>query len=131
MSPTRLGVTKCMMPFGNGGGKWQISTGRADVSASIPVWERDGKQLFYRESGKIMGVDVRTQPVFTASTPRVIVPANAIGTPQNGMMDPFDVSPDGQRFLVHERSSEAAQTAQIHVVLNWSEQLRRRASGKN
>jgi len=112
-----------VMPFGNGTGKWQISTGGAGVAAIVPVWERDGKQLFYRESGNIMGVDVRTQPVFTASTPRVIVPAKAIGTPQSVTIDPFDVSPDGERFLVHQQS-EGSKTPQIHVVLNWSEELR-------
>lgn len=116
-----------VMPFRNESRKWQISTGGGDS----PVWERDGKQFFYRESGNIMGVDVRTQPAFTASTPRVIVPAKAIGDLQSGM-DVFDVSPDGQRFLIHQQTSEAAQTTQINVILNWSEELRRRsASGKD
>jgi Tol biopolymer transport system component len=119
-----------VMPFGNGTGKWRISTGGA--AAAMAVWGRDGKQLYYRESGNIMGVDVRTQPVFTASTPRVIVPAKAIGTPQIVMMDPFDVSPDGERFLVHQQSSEAGQSVQINVILNWTEELKRlSASGKD
>ena len=113
-------------PFEQGGGKWQISTG----SGTYPVWARTGKRLFYRESGNIMAVDVTTQPLFSVSTPRVIIPANVIG--DTGGLDAFDVSPDGQRFLVHEQSSEAAQTAQINVILNWSEELRRRsASGKD
>lgn len=116
-----------VMPFQNGSGKWQISTGGGDSQ----VWERDGKQLFYRENGNIMGVDVRTQSAFTASTPRVIVPSKAIGNLASGM-DVFDVSPDGQRFLIHQQSSEGAQTAQINVILNWSEELRRRnSSDKN
>lgn len=86
-----------VMLFQNGSGKWQISTGGADNE----VWERDGKQLFYRESGNIMGVDVTTQLVFKASTPRVIVPAKAVGNLPSGM-DAFDVSPDGQRFLIRQ-----------------------------
>ena len=58
----------------------------------------------------------------------MIAPAKAI---TNLGQDPFDVSPDGQRFLIHQQSSEAAENAQIHVVLNWSEELRRRsASGR-
>ena len=117
-----------VMPFRNGIGKWQISTG----GGGNQVWGRDGKQLFYRESGNIMGVDVTSQPTFTASTPRVIVPAKAMARLLSGMGDAFDVSPDGQRFLIHQQSSEAAQTAQINVILNWSEELRRRgASGKD
>ena len=59
----------------------------------------------------------------------MIVPAKAI---TNRGLDPIDVSPDGQRFLIHEPSSDAAQTTQINVILNWCEELRRRnASGKN
>jgi dipeptidyl aminopeptidase/acylaminoacyl peptidase len=111
-----------VMPFGNGTGKWQISTGGADVA----VWGRDGKQLFYRESGNIMGVDVRTQPVFTASTPRVIVPAKATVNLKSDDMHNFEVSPDGQRFLIHQQS-EGSKTPQINVVLNWSEELKRMA----
>jgi hypothetical protein len=44
----------------------------------------------------------------------------------------FNVSPDGQRFLIRQQSNEGAQTTQINVILNWSEELRRRgASGKD
>jgi serine/threonine-protein kinase len=108
-----------VIPFRNGSGKWQISTGGGNGA----VWERDGKELFYSESGNIMGVDIATQPTFHASTPRVIVPAKAMGN-----LPGFDVSPDGQRFLVLQQNSEAAQTGQINVVLNWSEELRRRSA---
>jgi Tol biopolymer transport system component len=109
-----------VVPFGHGSGKWQISTG----GGNYPVWARSGKQLFYRESGNIVGVDVTTQPVFSASTPRVIVPANVTANLSSGL-DNFDVSPDGQRFLVHQQSSEAGQTVQINFVLNWSQELQR------
>jgi Tol biopolymer transport system component/tRNA A-37 threonylcarbamoyl transferase component Bud32 len=117
-----------VIPFRNGSGKWQIST---NGTRGGSVWQRDGKQLFYCENGKIMGVDVTTQPRFTASTPRVIIRANVVGN-SGGLDAGFDVSPNGQRFLVHQQNSEAAQTGQINVVLNWSEELRRRsASGKD
>ena len=109
-------------PFGQGSGKWLISTG----GGSLPVWARSGKHLFYRESGNIMGVDVTTQPVFSASTPRVTVPA-AVTAPLSNGLDNFDVTPDGQRFLVHQQSVEAGQSLQINVILNWSEQLGRLA----
>jgi WD40-like Beta Propeller Repeat len=116
-----------VMRFGNGSGKWQISTGGGNAA----IWERDGKQLFYRESGNIMGVDITTQPTFHASTPRVIVPATALPNLPSGLGG-FDVSPDGQRFLIHQQSSEAGQNAQIIVVLNWNEELRRLStSGKD
>jgi eukaryotic-like serine/threonine-protein kinase len=114
-------------PFGQGGGKWQISTG----GGANPVWARSGKQLFYSESANIMGVEVTTQPVFSVSTPRVVVPS-AVTAPLSNGLDNFDVSLDGKRFLVHQQSSEAGQSLQINVVLNWSEELRRLSTpGKN
>lgn len=114
-----------VMPFRNGSAKWQISTNGASGG---PVWERDGKQLFYPESQNIMGVDLATQPTFQASTPRVIVPAKAMGNLPSGPVG-FNVSPDGQRFLIRQ---QGPQTAQINVILSWSEELRRRsASGKD
>jgi hypothetical protein len=113
-----------VIPFGNGSGKWQISTGGASNGF---VWGRDGKQLFYGENGNIMGVDIAIQPTFHASTPRVIVPAKALPNLPSGLGG-FDVSPDGQRFLIHQQSSEAGQNDQIKVVLNWNEELRRLTS---
>src|SRR5260370_7482586 len=71
-----------------------------------------------------MDVDVRTKHVFTASTLRVLVPAKAIGNLKSDGMDNFEVSPDRQRFLIHHQS-EGSKTPQIHVVLNWTEDLRR------
>jgi Tol biopolymer transport system component len=108
-------------PFGQGSGKWQISTG----GGTNPVWARRGTQLFYRDSsGNIMGVDVTTQPVFNASTPRVIVPS-AVTAPLSNGVDNYDVNLDGRRFLVHQQNREAGQSLQINVILNWSEELRR------
>jgi hypothetical protein len=45
----------------------------------------------------------------------------AISTPN------YDVSPDGQRFLMLKPSEQAqAAPTQINVVLNWFEELKRR-----
>jgi Tol biopolymer transport system component len=118
-----------VIPFGHGSGKWLISAGGTNP-ATNPVWARNGKQLFYREGGNIMGVNVATQPVFSASSPQVIVPA-AVTAPLSMGLESYDVSLDGKRFLVHQQSSEAGQSLQINVILNWTEQLRRLASGKD
>ncbi len=38
----------------------------------------------------------------------------------------YDISPDGQRFLmIKEADEEEGQQAQINVVLNWFEELKR------
>jgi hypothetical protein len=46
------------------GGKWQIST----EGGTEPVWNRNGRELFYRNGDKIIAVDIATQPSFVAGT---------------------------------------------------------------
>jgi hypothetical protein len=42
----------------------------------------------------------------------------------------FDVSPDGQRFLMVKETDQAPSLTQINVVLNWFEELKRRVPAK-
>jgi hypothetical protein len=37
----------------------------------------------------------------------------------------YDVSPDGQRFLMIKPSEQESAATQVNVVLNWSDELRR------
>jgi hypothetical protein len=43
----------------------------------------------------------------------------------------YDVSPDGQRFLMVKDSEQVTSGAQINVVLNWSEEPKRRVPTGN
>jgi serine/threonine-protein kinase len=104
-----------------GPGKWQIST----EGGTEPVWNHNGRELFYRSGDKMMAVDIATQPSFTAGKPRMLFEGQYLPTtttPPN-----YDVSADGQRFLML-KSVEQAQTAptQINVVLNWFEELKQK-----
>jgi Tol biopolymer transport system component len=110
-----------VQPFPGPGGKWQIST----EGGTEPVWNPNGRELFYRSGDKIMAVDVATQPGFAAGTPRKLFEGPYLPSP---LTNPnYDVSPDGQRFLMLKpsESAEAAPT-QINVVLNWFEELKQK-----
>ena len=39
----------------------------------------------------------------------------------------YDVSPDGQRFLMVKAGEQESAATQLNVVLNWSDELRRLA----
>ena len=52
--------------FPDVGRKWRFGDGGHD-----PTWSANGKQIFYRELGKVMVVDVDTTADFVASEPRV------------------------------------------------------------
>jgi Tol biopolymer transport system component len=49
-----------VQPYPGPGGKYQIST----EGGTEPVWNRNGKELFYRSGDKMMTVEVTTQPNF-------------------------------------------------------------------
>jgi eukaryotic-like serine/threonine-protein kinase len=110
-----------VQPYPGPGGKWQIS---ADGGME-PMWNPNGRELFYRSGRKMMAVEIATQPGFTAGKPRVLFEGDYVPTPLQ--FPNYDVSPDGQRFLMLKPSEqEAAAPTQINVVLNWFEELKQR-----
>jgi serine/threonine-protein kinase len=93
----------------------------SDDGGSEPIWARDGRELFYRNGDKMMVVSVQTSPTFGAETPRLLFE----GTYSNiNWTSNYDISPDGQRIAIPEVLGGATAT-QIHVVLNWFEELKR------
>jgi Tol biopolymer transport system component len=103
------------------GGKRQITT----EGGTEPVWNPNGREMFYRSGGKMMAVDIATQPSFLVGKPRLLFEGPYLPSP---LAPPnYDVSPDGQRFLmVKPAEQEQAPPTQINVVLNWFEELKRR-----
>jgi Tol biopolymer transport system component len=110
-----------VQPYPGPGGKWQIST----EGGTEPAWNPNGRELFYRSGEKMMAVDIASKPGFAAGTPRILFQGRYDVGPVPSV--DYDVSPDGQRFLML-KSTEQEQTAptQINVVLNWFEELKRR-----
>jgi eukaryotic-like serine/threonine-protein kinase len=110
-----------VQPYPGPGGKWQIST----EGGTEPTWNSNGRELFYRSGDKMMAVDIATQPSFAAGKPRVLFEGRYVPTPATSPN--YDVSPDGQRFLMLKpNEQEASAPTQINVVLNWFEELKRR-----
>ena len=71
-----------------------------------------------------MVVGVQSEPAFTSGRPQLVfeVPylTNQFGTSN------YDISPDGQRFLmIKVPEEEERQQGQINVVQNWFEELKR------
>jgi serine/threonine-protein kinase len=107
-------------PFPGPGGKTQISS----EGGTEPVWSRDGKELFYRQSDKLMAVDVHTESTFTAGVPRKLFEGHYAPSSVGGAG--YDVSPDGTRFLMVQSNEPEQASTQINVVLNWTEELKQR-----
>jgi Tol biopolymer transport system component len=109
-----------VQPFPGPGSRLQISTG----GGTEPVWNPNGRELFYRQDDKMMAVDIATQPALIAQKPRMLF--ESAGLLRVSTTPNYDVSRDGQRFLMVQASEQQA-APQLNVVLNWFDELKRRA----
>ena len=100
--------------------KWLVSGERG---GGEPVWSPDGTELFYRIGDQMIAVDIETEPKFKAGKPRVLFTRSYAHHPLNRASQFYDISPDGQRFLMIK--DEGTASDQINVVLNWFEELKR------
>jgi eukaryotic-like serine/threonine-protein kinase len=112
-----------VQPYPGPGGKWQISTD----GGNEPQWNHNGRELFYRNGEKMMAVDVSTHAGFAVGRPRLLFEGRYVATVGGYSRANYDVSADGQRFLML-KPVEQGQTApaQISLVLNWFEELKRK-----
>jgi eukaryotic-like serine/threonine-protein kinase len=106
-------------PYPGPGGKWQVST----QGGTEPVWNPKGHELLYREGKKLMAVEYEGQQSFSPGKPKELFEGPYALTPRS--FPDYDVSPDGQRFLM-VKPSEEQQTSQIVVVQNWVEELKQK-----
>ena len=86
-----------------------------------PRWRGYGRELFFlARDGTVMVADITTGAAVEASIPRRLFKTNLQGLLS---MDQYDVTADGQRFLVNEVVTKVAE--QLNVVLNWHADLPR------
>jgi dipeptidyl aminopeptidase/acylaminoacyl peptidase len=87
-----------------------------------PVWSRDGRELFYRAGDNLMSVQVRTRGDLVLGARRKLLDLSGY---DSGLFHEFDVSSDGQRFLLI-RSDPASRPVRLDIILNWFNELRRK-----
>jgi Tol biopolymer transport system component len=109
-----------VQPYPGPGGKWQIST----EGGKEPVWNRNGRELFYRSGNKMMAVDIATRPSFAVGKARMLFEGQYLPTRQT--IPNYDVSPDGQRFLMVKKIEQEQTATQIVVIQNWFEELKQK-----
>lgn len=99
------------------GGKIAVST----RGGHTPLWSRDGREIFYREGAQL--VAVRFDPANASlSRPQALFATGSFLTDDN--IHRFDVAADG-RFLMIE-SDTAQRRDEIRVILNWTEEVKRK-----
>jgi serine/threonine-protein kinase len=95
-----------------------------------PLWTRRTGELFFRDmQRRLMSVPVRLTPTFSKGEPVVIRDHPFVPGPGRA----YDVSPDAQTIVMIDevRSEGTAKMPppQLHVLLNWVDDLKRRVPG--
>ncbi len=121
------GAQVYVRPFPGPGGKWQVST----EGGGAPAWSRDGRELFYKTPDNRLMVTAYTArgDAFQADKPRLWANKQFRG---EAIMT-FDPAPDGKRIAVaaFPETGEQQSSSRVTFLLNFFDELRRKAPGKN
>jgi len=95
----------------------KISTG----GGYNPLWSPNGKEIFYRNGDKMIAVTIESEPETRVMASEVLFEGQYYTDGNRS----YDVSRDGQRFLMLKESEDQAAATQLIVVHNWFEELKR------
>ncbi len=113
-----------VQPFPGLDARVQVSPG----GGTQPIWSRDGRELYYRGPRDVMAsaVDARAPMVF--APPHALF-ADRFERPQPDGHITYDVAPDGRFLMIAAPRADGGTSGrnEIHVVLNWFEELKARA----
>jgi serine/threonine-protein kinase len=116
-----------VQPFPALGARYQVSTD----GGTEPIWGKNGRELFYRNGEKMMAVSVGTKDdKLEAGTPTLLFEGRFAVSTASGGDAWYDVSPDGQRFLMLKTDDTPNSTASIVMIQDWAAELKRVAPPK-
>jgi Tol biopolymer transport system component len=106
-----------VVPARGPGGKWQVST----AGGYRPRWRGDGREIYYIGPDlTLMAAEVDgTGSEFHVGSVKPLFRTHAVSNPAYA----YDVTPDGQRFLIN--SLEAEESTPITLVVNWNAALKK------
>jgi dipeptidyl aminopeptidase/acylaminoacyl peptidase len=121
-----------VQPYPGPGEKIRIS---ADVGYE-PIWTRSGREILYRSSTRdgerhFYSVAIRSLSPFSFDPPRLLFKAKPGEFDSTTPIRGWDATADGQRFVMNKPiPSTDKPVTEMHVVLNWTDELRRRVPAK-
>ena len=103
--------------FPSGKGRWQISS----EGGTFPVWRGDGKELYFvGDDGQLRAVEIKARAgEISVGGSEVLFPLRNV----NALFAPFDVTADGQRFLVG--MPQNTQSEPLLLVSDWTAALKK------
>jgi hypothetical protein len=109
--------------------------------AREPIWRHDSLELFYRRGVRGTGLDANSPGIFGAAEgmfalrfdsargvatakPVVLFQGRYVAGPAG--VPGYDVTPDGQRFIMVKPGEDELAPLRLNVVVNWADELARR-----
>lgn len=103
----------------------------SSTGGRTPVWSPKGNELFFVNGSSMMTVAVSGSPTFSAGTATKLFDAPSVlldgRTTGSSSVRTYDISRDGQQFLMIKNSQAQADESQaptIVVVQNWGEEVK-------
>jgi serine/threonine protein kinase len=116
-----------VQPYPGPGEKVRVSTS----GGGEPLWSRNGRELFYRSSTsdrqQFLSAPVTSVSPFRTDTPRVLFESTTFEYDSTVPIRSWDVSPDGRFLLLRYAPSADKPVTSMQIVLNCTEELKRRA----
>jgi serine/threonine protein kinase len=107
--------------FPSASGKWQVSRG----GGTEPRWRGDGREIFYiGPRTTLTAVAVNSEGSFSTGNPTPLFHSQLRAQVSSTDLFNYDVSKDGQRFLVN-RYAKPPQVTPLHIVLNATSGLQK------
>jgi len=104
-------------PFPQAEPKRQVSI----EGGTEPLWNPNGRELFYRDGNKVMAVQTETEGTLVLAQPQLLFESDSYLTQDST----YDVSADGERFVMIDQSESARPPTELVLVQNWAEELKR------
>jgi len=112
-----------LQAFPGPGERVQVSTD----GGREPVWAPNGSELYFRNGTTFMAVDVKTRPALAVGKSRQLFEGDFVLSHHD-----YGILPDGRHFIMIQPVAGKMPPAELHVVVNWSDELKARlAAARN
>jgi serine/threonine protein kinase/Tol biopolymer transport system component len=115
--------------------QYQEPANRVQISVAggtQPMWSKTGRELFFRNGNELLAVNITPGSNVTAGKP-VVLFSKAMPESTSGRMysisGDYDVSKDGERFVIPKPNPESADSTRARVILSWFSELKQRLAG--
>jgi hypothetical protein len=93
-----------------------------------PRWSRDRNEIFFLSRGRLMAAAVRTHPEFSAEPPKELF---AIPEDIHTVFRFYDVTPDGNRFVMVRKDPFELRPLELVMIPNWIAELEARMAERS